>query len=69
MCLTIFSDIKGYFESSVFEISRVYYFRSSERSISSRWLVVLVKRPFETVFQSISGRLPERGRKKERNDR
>ena len=23
-----------------------------------------VKRPFETVFQSISGRLPERGRKK-----
>ena len=31
------------------------------------WLVGLLfwaKRPFETVFQSISGRLPERGRKK-----
>ena len=28
------------------------------------WLVVLGLRPFETVFQSISGRLPERGRKK-----
>ena len=27
------------------------------------WLVVL-KRPFETVFQSISGRLPKRGRKR-----
>ena len=27
-----------------------------------------VKRPFETVFQSISGRLPERG-KKRRKDR
>ena len=27
------------------------------------WLV-WAKRPFETVFQSISGRLPERGRKK-----
>ena len=32
------------------------------------WLFVLGLRPFETVFQSISGRLPERGRKK-RNDR
>ena len=32
------------------------------------WLV-WVKRPFETVFQSISGRLPKRGRKrKERVD-
>ena len=28
------------------------------------WLVVLDLRFFETVFQSISGRLPERGRKK-----
>ena len=26
-------------------------------------------RPFETVFHSISGRLPERGRKKSKNDR
>ena len=31
------------------------------------WLF-LVKRPFETVFQSISGRLPGRGRKR-RKDR
>ena len=30
---------------------------------------IWAKRPFETVFQSISGRLPERGRKKKRNDR
>ena len=28
------------------------------------WLVVLGKRPFETVLQSISGRLPKRGRKR-----
>ena len=28
------------------------------------WLVVWGLGPFETVFQSISGRLPERGRKK-----
>ena len=28
------------------------------------WLVVLGLTAFETVFQSISGRLPERGRKK-----
>ena len=28
------------------------------------WLVVLGLRPFETVFQSILGRLPEKGRKK-----
>ena len=31
------------------------------------WLVgwlFWVKRPFETVFQSVSGRLPERGRKR-----
>ena len=27
------------------------------------------ERPFETVFQSISGRLPERGRREKRNDR
>ena len=26
------------------------------------WLVVLGLQPFQTVFQSISGRLPERGR-------
>ena len=26
--------------------------------------LIRAKRPFETVFQSISGRLPERGRKK-----
>ena len=28
-----------------------------------------VKRPFETVFQSISGRLPKRGRKRREKDR
>ena len=28
------------------------------------WLVDMGFTPFETVFQSISGRLPERGRKK-----
>ena len=28
------------------------------------WLVVLVERPFETVFQSISDRLPKRRRKR-----
>ena len=28
------------------------------------WVVVLGLRPFETVFQSISDRLPARGRKK-----
>ena len=32
------------------------------------WLVVLVLTPFETVFQSISGHLPEREKEK-RNDR
>ena len=32
------------------------------------WLVGWVYWPFETVFQSISGRLPETGRKK-RNER
>ena len=30
------------------------------------WLVVLELRPFETVFQSISGSPPERGRKREK---
>ena len=33
------------------------------------WLVVLGLRPFETVFQSISGRLPKRGRKRREKDR
>ena len=32
------------------------------------WLFV-VKRPFQTVFQSISGRLPERGGKEARKDK
>ena len=32
-------------------------------------LLIRVYRPFETLFQSISGRLPERGKKEERNDR
>ena len=33
------------------------------------WLFVLGVRPFETVFQSTSGRLPERGRKKRNETR
>ena len=39
---------------------------------SPGWLVgglFWVSRPFDTVFHSISGRLPERGRKKSKNDR
>ena len=45
--------------------------RAGMGSSYSNWLVgwlVWAERPFETVFQSISGRLPERGRE-ERNDR
>ena len=39
--------------------------------VASYWLVgwlFWAYRPFETVFQSISGRLPERGRKREMTD-
>ena len=44
-------------------------FSRSSRYREVDWLVVLGLRPFETVFQSISGRLPKRGRKrKERID-
>ena len=45
------------------------YFRSYQ---GKRWLVgwlFWVLRPFETVFQSISGRLPKRGRKRREKDR
>ena len=34
------------------------------RMVINGWLVVLGLTAFETIFQSISGRLPERGRKK-----
>ena len=43
------------------------YFNSAARASHFElvgWLVVLGLRPFETVFQSISGRLPKRGRKR-----
>ena len=33
------------------------------------WLLFWVKRPFETVFQSISGRLPEREKEKRKDRR
>ena len=33
------------------------------------WLIVLDLRPFETVFQSIPGRLPEREKEEKRETR
>ena len=36
----------------------------NNKNITVGWLVVLDLTAIETVFQSISGRLPERGRKK-----
>ena len=56
------SLVSGYFTL----YSALYFFRSAELV---GWLVVLGLRPFETVFQSISGRLPKRGRKRREKDR
>ena len=45
--------------------------RFSSDNLLVEWLVgwlFWAKRPFETIFQSISGRLPKRGRKR-RKDR
>ena len=48
--------------------SLIYLFSFLSPSLWVGWLV-WVQRPFETVFQSISGRLPKRGRKRrERTD-
>ena len=55
--------------------SEFFFYKESKSNkkiwrIGFGWLVVLglTARPFETVFQSISGRLPKRGRKR-RKDR
>ena len=61
--------------SSLFTVLLVKTFKRKQISINYHlfktrfdgWLF-WAKRPFETVFQSISGRLPERGREK-RDDR
>ena len=48
------------------KISGSCIFSLTDPCYSLGWLVGFLgaERPFETVFQSISGRLPERGRKK-----
>ena len=61
---------------TVFQIERENrqekkYPKQAHRNYCKRWLVgwlFWVSRPFETVFQSISGRLPKRGRNR-RKDR
>ena len=45
--------------------SRMYYVIQNDWSSLIGWLVDLAYRPFKTVFQSISSRLPERGERKE----
>ena len=43
-------------------LESIMFAKMLKRTVS--WLIVLGKRPFETVLQSMSGRLPERGEKR-----
>ena len=69
--LYAFVKIEANMEMSSFILNIFIELACSEQDIVVTWLVgwlFWVQRPFETIFQSISGRLPKTGRKR-RKDR